>query len=114
MVAFIGCLLILWHLYMPIAQLGEPSSFEEAYAEHVWWDAMEIGSKPIMESMIDSKLAVDGSIEEYKDRVVGFSQKEGVDLDEILALVTRGFSWKEGVDLVEGFSSVVQGFEVHG
>jgi hypothetical protein len=49
------------------------------------WDAMEIGSKPIVESVIDSKLAVDGSIEEYKDRVVGFSQERGVDLDETLA-----------------------------
>jgi hypothetical protein len=58
-------------------KLGEPSSFEEAYAEHVWWDAMEIGSKPIVESMIDSKLAIDGSIEEYQDKVVGFSQKRG-------------------------------------
>jgi hypothetical protein len=28
---------------------GEPSSIEEAYAEHVWWDAIEIGSKPIVD-----------------------------------------------------------------
>jgi hypothetical protein len=34
-------------------KLEEPSSFEEAY-EHVWWDAMEIGSKPIVESRIDT------------------------------------------------------------
>jgi hypothetical protein len=34
---------------------------------------MEIGSKPIMESVIDSKLATNGSVEEYQDKVVGFS-----------------------------------------
>jgi hypothetical protein len=54
-------------------KLGEPSSFEEAYAEHVWWDAMEIGSKPIVESMIDSKLALMGVLKSTKDKVVGFS-----------------------------------------
>ena len=54
-------------------KLGEPSSFEKAYAEHEWWDAMEIGSKPIMEPMVDSKLAADGSVGEYQDMVVGFS-----------------------------------------
>jgi hypothetical protein len=74
---------------------------------------MEIGSKPIVESIIDSKLAVDGIIEEYWDRVVEFSHK-GVDLDEILAPIARGFSWKEGVDLVEDFTLVSEGFEVHG
>jgi hypothetical protein len=57
---------------------------------------------------------VDGSIEEYQDKVVGFSQKERIDLDDILAPITRGFSQKEGVDHVEGFASVVEGFEVHG
>jgi len=45
--------------------LGEPSSSEEAYVEYPLWDAMEIGSKPIMESMIHSKLKDDGGIEEY-------------------------------------------------
>jgi hypothetical protein len=42
--------------------------------------------------MIKFKLAVDGSIEEYQDMVVGISQEEGVDLNEILSLVTIGFS----------------------
>jgi hypothetical protein len=46
---------------------------------------METGSKPIVESRIDSKLAIDGSVVEYRDRVVGFSQVEGVDLDVTLA-----------------------------
>jgi hypothetical protein len=64
--------------------LGEPSSSEELYVEHVWEDAMEIGSKPIMESMIDSKPAVDGSIEEYKYGFVGFSQKDRAVLDGTL------------------------------
>ena len=45
---------------------------------------MEIGSKPIMESIIDSRIAIDGSFERYHDGVVGFFYKEGADIDEIL------------------------------
>jgi hypothetical protein len=37
-------------------------------------------------------LAVDGNVVEYRDRVVGFSQEEGVDTDETLVLVTTRFS----------------------
>jgi hypothetical protein len=74
-------------------------------------DAMEIGSKPIVESMIDPRLATDGSVVEYKDMVVGFSQGEGVDLDVTLA---SRFSQKEGGDLVEVDALVAGGFEVHG
>ena len=59
-------------LVYAIEKLGEPSSFEEGDAEHAWWDSMEIGSKPIMESIIDSMLAIDGSVESYHDGVVGF------------------------------------------
>ena len=33
------------------------------------------------DAQIDSKFANDGSIIEYKDRVVGFSQTKGVDHD---------------------------------
>jgi hypothetical protein len=44
-----------------------------------------------LKQVIDSKLVVDGSIEEYQDKVVGFSQKEGINLDEIHVLVTIGF-----------------------
>ena len=69
-------------------------------------------SKSIVEFMVGSKLVVDSN-EECQDRVVveGFSFKEGVDLDETLALVVRGFSQKEGVDLVEA-CPLVGGFEV--
>jgi len=52
-------------LVRDIKKLSEPSSFEEVYAKHVWCDAMDIGLKPIVESMIDSKLATKESIEEY-------------------------------------------------
>ena len=89
--------------------LEEPSSFEEAY-ERVWYDAMEIGLKPTEESWIDSKLAVDGSVIEYRDRDVGFSQAKGVELDDILAL---RFSKKEGVDLAQINVSDIECFEVH-
>ena len=41
--------------------------------------------------MINSRLVVDGSIEEYQEKVVGFSQKEGIDFDETRVLVTIGF-----------------------
>lgn len=41
---------------------------------------MEIGSKHIIESMIDSRIVANGSVKEYQDRVVEFSHKEGVDL----------------------------------
>jgi hypothetical protein len=44
--------------------LHEPSSFWEAYAKHIWWDAIERGSKPTVELVIDSKLTTDGSFEE--------------------------------------------------
>jgi len=41
--------------------------------------------------MIDSKLAINGGIENYYEKVVGFSQKEGVDLVEGFDLVDRFF-----------------------
>jgi len=44
-----------------------------------------------IEQVIDSKLVANGSIEEYQDMVVGFSLKEGINLDEIRVLVTIGF-----------------------
>ena len=34
--------------------MDEPSSFQEL-GENAWWDAVEISSKPMMDSMIDSK-----------------------------------------------------------
>jgi hypothetical protein len=45
-------------------KLDGPSSFEEAYVEYACWDAMEIGSKPIVESRIDSKLTANRSVVE--------------------------------------------------
>jgi hypothetical protein len=44
------------------------------------------------------------------DRVVGFSQAEGVDLNDTLA---SRFSELEGGALVEIVASVARGFEVH-
>ena len=58
-------------LVYAIEKQGEPSSFEEGDVEHASWDSMEIGSKPIMESIIDSRIAIDGSVERYHDGVVG-------------------------------------------
>jgi hypothetical protein len=49
-----------------------------------------------------------GVLKSTRTRLLDSLKKEGVDLDEILALVTRGFSQKEGVDLVEGFASIVE------
>jgi hypothetical protein len=48
--------------------------------------------------MIDSRLAIDGSVVEYVDRVVGLSQGEGVNLD---VTPTSRFSQKEGDNLIE-------------
>jgi hypothetical protein len=42
----------------------------------------------ILESGIDSKLAVDGSVVEYKGMVVGFSQAKGVDLTILMLQVS--------------------------
>jgi len=53
---------------------------------------MDISSKSIFESMIDSRLTFDGSAKDYLDRVFGLSQEDGVDLYDTLALVTKGFS----------------------
>jgi hypothetical protein len=77
--------------------------------EQVWQDAMmEEGFSSLerqvtepMESVIDSLIAANGSMEEYQDKVVteGFSQQEVVDLDETLTPVVGGFSQEEGVSL---------------
>ena len=51
-----------------------------------------------MESVIDSRLVYDGSVVEYRTRllILGFSQAKGVDLDDTLA--SRS-SQREEVDL---------------
>jgi hypothetical protein len=75
----------------------------------------------------DSRVAVDGSIIEYRARDHGFSQTEGVSHDDTLArdhgfsqtegvdhdvTLTSRFSQDEGVDLVQ-VGPVARGFEVH-
>jgi hypothetical protein len=103
-----------------IAQLNlvidsEPSTFEEASKHKVWKDAMieeyesilkndvwEVVARPNGKSVVTSKWiykikhAVDGSVEKFKARFVarGFSQKEGIDYDEIFAPVARYTSIK--------------------
>ena len=98
-----------------IAQLNtvidsEPSTFFDAFKHQVWKDAMNeeydsilrndvwtIVPRPHGKSVVTSKWlykikhAADGSIEKYKARFVarGFSQKEGIDYDEIFAPVAR-------------------------
>jgi hypothetical protein len=58
---------------------------------------------------IVSIFVIDGSIGEYKDRVVEFSQTKGVDHDDTLA---SRLSQDEGVDLVQ-VGLVAGEFEVH-
>jgi hypothetical protein len=98
-----------------IAQLNtvidsEPSTFADAFKHQVWKDAMNeeydsilkndvwiVVPRPHGKSVVTSKWlykikhATDGSVEKYKARFVarGFSQKEGIDYDEIFAPVAR-------------------------
>ena len=85
----------------------EPSNYEEAAEKKEWKDAMikeyqsimkndvwDVVSRPVGKSVVTSKWiykikhAADGSIEKYKERFVarGFSQKEGIDYEEIFLL----------------------------
>jgi hypothetical protein len=87
----------------------EPSSFEEAIDQHVWWDAMVEEYTSIMrngfweivpsqegKSISSSKWpykinhAIDGSIKKFKVRFVarGFTQKQGVNYEETFVPVT--------------------------
>eukprot|EP00253_Pinus_taeda_P013598 PITA_13598 len=86
----------------------EPSSFEEAMQQPVWFDAMveecdsvirnsvwEVVARLIDKSVVRSrwiykvKQATDGSVEKHKARFMarGFSQVEGIDYDDNLAPV---------------------------
>ena len=64
----------------------------------------------IVVSLIDSRLAIDGSVVEHKERVIRFSQVERVDHDVTL---TSNFSSLQGVDH-EDIASIAKGFKVHG
>ena len=86
-----------------VAQVGEPSSFQEAVQHQVWVDAMveeyssimtndvqEMVPRPQDRSVVGSrwiykiKYAVDGSVEKYKARFVakGYAKKEGIDYEQ--------------------------------
>ena len=94
---------------------SEPSTYDEAASKQCWKDAMMEEYESIMKndvwevvprsegkSVVTSKWifkikhAADGSIEKYTSRFVAreFSQKEGVDYDEMFALVARYTSIK--------------------
>lgn len=62
----------------------------------------------MVESVIDSKLVVNRKMT-TNNRVIGFCQEEGVDLDVTLA---SRFSQKEGGDLVEVIDLVAKVFKV--
>eukprot|EP00253_Pinus_taeda_P019242 PITA_19242 len=89
---------------------SKPCTFEKAVKYQVWKDAMneeyesitknyvwDVVPRPKDKSIVNSKWlykikhGADGSAEKYKARFVArvFSQKEGVDYDEIFALVAR-------------------------
>jgi hypothetical protein len=89
---------------------SEPSTFDEAVKHKVWKDAMieeyesilkndvwEVVPRPQGKSVVTSKWiykikhVADGSVEKFKARFVasGFSQKEGIDYDEIFAHSAR-------------------------
>jgi hypothetical protein len=112
-----------------IAQLNfvidsEPSTFEEASKHKEWKDAMieeydsilkndvwEVVPRPHGKSVVTSKClykikhAADGSVEKFKARfvVLGFSQKEGIDYDEIFAPVSRYTSIRIIISLTSVF-----------
>jgi hypothetical protein len=115
--------------YGLIAQLNlvidsEPSTFEEASKHKVWKDATieeydsilkndiwKVFPRPHGKSVVTSKWlykikhATDGSVEKLKPRLVahGFSQKEGINYDEIFAPVARYTSMRIIISLASIF-----------
>ena len=108
---------------------NEPSSFSDVIKHQVWKDAMTIEYESIMENdvwevvprpqdktiitsewLYKIKHAADGSTEKYKARFVarGFSQKEGIDYDEIFAPVSRYTTIRSIIPLVAS-----QGWNLH-
>jgi hypothetical protein len=72
---------------------------------------LEIGFKTyVVESMIDSKLAVDGVVMSNSGKFGVFSHTEGVDSDVVLASIS---SQIDGANLVKVVASTAKGFEVH-
>jgi hypothetical protein len=108
---------------------AETSSFEEADKLQVWKDAMleeyrsiiknnvwDIVPRPKDKSMVSSKWiykikhAVDGSVENFKAIFVarGFTQKEGIDYEEIFSPVARYTSIRTIISLAS-----VLGWKLH-
>eukprot|EP00253_Pinus_taeda_P036386 PITA_36386 len=112
-----------------VAQVGEPSSFQEVVQHQVWIDAMVEGYSSIMvndvwevvprpqdRSVVGSrwiykvKYAADGSVEKYKATFVakGYAQKEGIDYEETFAPVARYTSIRSMISL-----TAQMGWEIH-
>ena len=108
---------------------SNPSTFEEAWENQVWRDAMmeeyhsimkndawEIVSRSEGKSIVDSgwiykvKHAADGSVEKYKAWFVawGFSQVEGVDYDETFAPIARSTSIRSLISI-----AAEMGWKIH-
>ena len=108
---------------------SEPGSFEEAVKHQVWKDAMheeyesimkndfwDVVPRPEDKAVVTSKWLYkikhgsDGSAEKFKARFVahGFSQKEGVDYDDIFAPMARYTTIRSIIALV-----AMQGWSLH-
>jgi hypothetical protein len=103
---------------------SKPSTFDEVAKHKVWKDAMieesestlknvvwEVVPRPQSKSVVTSKWiykikhAADGSVEKFKARFVArvFSQKEGIDYDEIFAPVAKYTSIRIIISLASFF-----------
>jgi hypothetical protein len=112
---------------------SEPSTFEEASKHIVSKDSMieeydsilkndvwEVVPRPHGKSVVTSKWlykikhAADGSVEKFKARFVarGFSQKEGIDYDEIFAPVARYTSSRIIISLAAFFGCKLHQMDV--